>query len=81
MKYHTGQNRKEYIELLKDVFRKVAARGDYNWEMVIAINGWGKSRDCGLFDSHCAALRKHPYQVVIVPLGEIITRSLKEPYE
>ena len=70
--YHTGPNRKLYIKTLKQLFEQVAKQNDFNHEMVIAIDGFGKGKDCGLFENSQIAYQLFSRQCAIVPVGQII---------
>lgn len=70
--YHTGPNRKLYVQTLKQLFEQVAKQNDFNHEMVIAIDGFGKGKDCGLFENSQIAYQLFSRQCAIVPVGQII---------
>jgi hypothetical protein len=76
--YHTGPQRKPYVEMLKKVFKQVAKQNEFNERMVIAIDGFGKGKDCGLFENSQIAFRLFSRQCAIVPVGHIIKQHLEE---
>lgn len=75
--YHTGQNKSEYISLLKDVFRQVVRQEDFNHLMVVTLSGWGKGKECALFHDQWIA-RTVTRQTSIVPLGAILENLEKK---
>lgn len=70
--YHQGQNRKLYVETLKRLFKQVAETNEFNERMVIAIDGFGKGKDCGLFENSQIAYSLFPQQCSMVPAGQIL---------
>ncbi len=75
--YHTGQNKSEYISLLKDVFRQIARQEDFNHLMVVTLSGWGKGKQCALFQNEGIA-RSVSRQAAFVPLGAILENLEKK---
>jgi hypothetical protein len=76
--YHTGTQRKPYVEMLKKVFKQIANQNEFNPKMVIAIDGFGKGKDCGLFENSQVAFQLFSRQCAIVPVGHIIKQHLEE---
>jgi hypothetical protein len=76
--YHTGPQRKLYVEMLKKVFEQIAKQNEFNQRMVIAIDGFGKGKDCGLFENSQIAFQLFSRQCAIVPVGQIIKQHLEE---
>ncbi len=76
LKYHTGSNRRQYVETLKQVFRDLASHKQLNEELVIAISGWGAGADCGVFKDHATALSIGKRQSSYVHVGMIIKQSM-----
>jgi hypothetical protein len=70
--FHTGSDRKLYVQILKKLFKQIAQQNDFNHEMVIAISGFGKGKDCGLFENSQIAYQMFSRQCAIVPAGQII---------
>ncbi|AEF03716.1 hypothetical protein ambt_10970 [Alteromonas naphthalenivorans] len=77
LNYHTGPRKSAYVALLKQAFIKIAKTDEFNPDFVFAIDGWGKAKDCGLFENSQIARQLFSRQCAIVPAGKTIT-TLRE---
>ncbi|AEE23508.1 hypothetical protein Glaag_2567 [Glaciecola sp. 4H-3-7+YE-5] len=75
--YHTGPRKGDYVKILKQVFRQVAQSGEFNSKLVIAIDGFGRGKDCGAFENAEIAKKLFSRQCAIVPVGKILTNYIE----
>lgn len=78
LSYHTGSDRKLYVKTLKDLFIQISKQNDFNDSLVIAISGWGKGKDCGVFEDFQTAMTLCPKQCSYVPVGKIIKQYMEQ---
>ncbi|MFQ3249622.1 MAG: hypothetical protein ACI9O6_001430 [Glaciecola sp.] len=75
---HRSQNRKAYIHILKTFFADLIKTAELNEHAVIAINNYGDSSDCGLFEHSGIAMQVCPKETIFIPIGKIVKQYIED---
>ena len=74
---HRGNDRKRYVKCLHEIFEDVIESGTVNNDLIIAVNSFGTSGDCGVFESLGSAMQACPQDSAFIPAGKIINQFIE----